>query len=361
MLTATTTEFKDPIYALTYPAHWPYEGTGGGYKDVGLNVPLNTSVVNAAGNIADASYKSLLTPGDEISLISSGNAPKRAWIVNTLGQYQIMLENSGVALNQTSLLAYSGFVVVRSGRHNLQDLKVGAITSLVNPLNAAPNYWPTLNQNYEILNATSVEMGNNWGMYCGCGQPPVNPGDPFNPYQEGVLGNWRKVKDYTYLTLRKQEKVNENSNIRKDGTFANFSPFYTPNGANSWNINPANWQWVSEVTKTSPYGAELENKDALNRYSSAQFGYQQTLPVAISSNSKYKQMANENFEYTDLNFCPDNHFGFNAFGPNTYMTPTAGQVQKVQKFSHTGKRSIKVEAASTQNIEISKQLLNCPQ
>jgi hypothetical protein len=196
-----------------------------------------------------------------------------------------------------------------------------------------------------VLNATAIQMGDSWQTFCQCDNN-INSNGTYNPYLLGTRGNLRKTKEYTYLALRKQEKVNANSNIRVDGTFSKFTPFWYANSGNDWNPNSTGWTWTNEATLISPVGNEHENKDALNRYSSAQFGYRQTKPVAVTSNSKYKQMANENFE--NLTNCFDDHFGFKQVNPNT---PSG--------VSHTGKKSVKVLPG--QSVEINKQLLNCPQ
>lgn len=356
LLTSTTTEFKDPIYNTTYPSHWAYEGTAGGYKDFGLVVNNPASIVNTAGQITNATYKSMLQPGDELALYPSSGAPVKGWIDKVGNDYYIITGTAGTVLTSSALGSYSKLKVIRSGRRNLQDMKVAAVSSFTNPLNGNPTFWPTMNENYGILNASSVEMGTKWSTYCGCG---LTASAQYNPYLEGVKGNWRKIKDYTYLSVRKQEKLNGNSNIRVDGTFDKFAPFYTPNAGNDWTVNSTNWRWVSEVTKYSPVGPELENKDALNRYSSAQYGYVQSLPVAVSSNSRFKQSAFEGFEYSDLKHCPDDHLGFNSYETNTYL-PVVGTNPKVQTYSHTGKRSIKIAGGSTTPVVITKQLNNCP-
>jgi hypothetical protein len=362
LLTETNTEFEDPIYTLKYPSHWAYEGTGGGYKNIGfeINNP-GTYGFLASGQVSDVNYKKLLHPGDELAIYTTSGGIQKGWIEKIGAQYFI-INASGVVQTKAAfqLASVSKIKVIRSGRRNLQDMNVGAITTFTNPLYNTPNYWPAFNQSYGILNATSVELGNKFGTYCGCSDNPFIPGDAYNGYLQGTEGNYKVLKNYTYLTTRKQEKVNNNSNIRVDGTFQTFSPFFTPSGANDWVPNTANWQWASSVTKNNPYGLELENVDPLYRYSSALYGYQQTLPVAISNNSKFKQMANENFEYNDLNFCADNHFGFNQYSSYTYMTQSAAQVAKVQKYSHTGKRSIKVKHGNTDPaIIITKQLTPC--
>jgi hypothetical protein len=97
------------------------------------------------------------------------------------------------------------------------------------------------------------------------------------------------------------------------------------------------WTYASEVSQFSPYGQELENKDALNRYSSAQYGYKYTLPVAVASNARYSEIGFDGFEDYDIPnpyFKP--HFGFSQ---NLITT----DVQLSKNKSHTGKNSIAVK------------------
>lgn len=370
LLTGAETEFKDPIFTTTIPGHWAYEGLAGGYKDTGWEIEVGSNVgaiFNAQGQISNPVIKNMLYPGDEIAVYTStSSTPFKGYIDDIGSAYYVTVNlisgGNATSTALTNLSSVTKIKVIRSGRHNLQDQKVGALTSFISPIYNNPSMWPNLDQSYAITQASAVEMGGVWQGYCGCGLFPGiagNSGTTSNPYVTGVKGNYRKIKDYTYLTLRTQTKQNGNSNIRVDGTFANFSPFWKPNAGNDWTANPTNWQWVSEATKYSPYGFDLENKDALNRFSGAQYGYQQTMPVAVTANSKYKQAANESFEYNALNFCPDDHFGFNQHQAATYVAPTPGNFVQLQKYAHTGKRSIKVPA--TQTVTVTKQINNCQQ
>lgn len=363
LLTGVTTEFEDPLYSMAYPGHWAYEGLAGGYKNVGLEITNPSTVVDASGRITNPTYKGLLYPGDELGLTETGGTVHKGY-VDKVGNDYFFTKNtvlggtqSSTPLDQSDLSGFTHIKVIRSGRHNLQDQKVGAVTSFTSPLYNNPAQWPVLDDSYGITNATSIEFGNTWQGYCGCDfvaeGTSATTAYP-NQYIYGIKGNERKVKDYTYLTNRKQTKLQGNSNIRVDGTFEKFSPFWTPNAGNDWKANTTNWTWVSESTRNSPYGFDLENKDALERRGSAQYGYNQSLPVAVTANSKYKLAANENFEYNDLDICQDNHLGFNLHKAATYVS---GSGVKVQKYSHTGKRSIKV--APTGTVMVSKQINQC--
>src|SRR5690606_34736530 len=125
-----------------------------------------------------------------------------------------------------------------------------------------------------------IEFSDIWESQCEFNLP--QPGDTqANPYLFNIRGQWRPVKSYAYLTGR---NAAAHSNTRKAGFFKTFNPFYKRNLENSaWEIDLANWTYASEVTKHNPYGVEIENKDALNRYSSAQYGYGYKLPIAVSS------------------------------------------------------------------------------
>lgn len=364
LLTGTTTEFKDPIYTTNIPGHWAYEGLAGGYKNIGLEfAPGN--IVDASGAIISSPYLGLLQPGDEIGI--TGTSGYYKGYVDKIGNSVYLTINSVTGANATSnvlsgssFLSYPKVKVLRSGRHNLQDQNVGSVTTFTSPLYNNPSQWPVLNQSYGVTQASAVELGNVWQGYCGCyfasGSPSPGAAYP-NQYIYGIKGNYRKIKDYAFLTARVQTKQNGNSNIRVDGTFESFSPFWTPNGGNDWVPNPNSWRWVTEATRYSPYGFDLENKDALERFSAAQYGYMQTMPVAVSSNSRYKQSANESFEYNVLNFCEDDHFGYNQHRAKTYVTPPPGTYVLLQKYAHTGRRSVKVPA--TQTVVVTRQINPC--
>jgi hypothetical protein len=149
-----------------------------------------------------------------------------------------------------------------------------------------------------------------------------------NPFLWNIKGDWRAEKSYAYLTGR-NASAGQVNNPRNEGFYNKFNPFYKLDENKKWYYDiKTDWTYASSVSKYSPYGVELENKDALNRHSAAQYGYNYTLPMAVASNSKYEQIGFEGFEESDIS---DKHFGFdidrNAISGNQ---------------SHTGRKSIKV-------------------
>jgi len=207
----------------------------------------------------------------------------------------------------------------------------------------------------KIINANAIEYSQDWVSQCENGLPSKfgllnGIGTPVNPFIYNIKGEWRPVKSYAYLTGR---NATTNSNTRNSGYFKKFNPFYKRQN-NTWVIDNSNWTFASSVTMYNPYGVELENKDALNRYSAAQYGYLYKLPVAVSSNARYQEMGFDGFEdYNPLNYTTPSalkpHFGFQqSVNPNASIS---------NKKSHTGKNAIVVK--SNQKATLVKKINGC--
>lgn len=158
----------------------------------------------------------------------------------------------------------------------------------------------------------------------------ITEGSPVNPYLAGMKGMWRPQASYAYNTLRTQA-----NNLKEDGVYTDFVRFPWEDPA----LKDAKWIKATTVTKYSPYGFELENQDALGNYSSALYGYSQSLVTAIGSNAMYKEIAFDNFEDYPLD-CNDRHFRFYDDMANV----TSSQ-------SHTGRYSISVNPSSSIDVQ----------
>lgn len=311
------------------------------------------------------------------------NREFKAWVVgfNPAKTGILLMDRNGVYLNKCLDINNMEFKIIRSGYRNNLSNNMASVTSMINPLKNndtdpefdildlnALVYNSNSTFNPRIINASAVRYNNLWlpqkesnlpnyptydaavetiaaGLI---GRPTIptiptiprnpvdqegNPKYPYdlkmNPYVWNILGDWRAVESFAYLTGRKAS-TNEINNNRSQGFFTSFSPFYFVDANLKWNINQTNWTSASKITKISPYGPELENKDALNRFSAAQYGHQYKLPTAVASNSKYSQMGFESFEETLNYFKP--HFGFDN-----------NNSQISSKYAHTGNKSIKVQ------------------
>ncbi|HSY76208.1 MAG TPA: hypothetical protein VK890_05090, partial [Bacteroidia bacterium] len=141
----------------------------------------------------------------------------------------------------------------------------------------------------------------------------------FNPYAVGMLGNWRPERNYVYYDSRSPTLASTTSNIYNTGIFNRFTQIWDvpTGGATIWPLDTADkdWTWTSRISMYDQKGNEIEDVDALGRYSSALYGYIKSLPVAVSSNAKFKEIAFDGFE--DYGFtnscsspCDTRHFSY---------------------------------------------------
>tara|TARA_B110000967_G_scaffold208545_1_gene261119 strand:- start:3533 stop:5896 length:2364 start_codon:yes stop_codon:yes gene_type:complete len=169
-----------------------------------------------------------------------------------------------------------------------------------------------------------------------------------NPFLTGLRGNWRPNKSWTYVADRAYE--GSRATPETDGFFAGvYTPFWewSSNDLAKNTSNPA-WVWTSEVTEYSPFGMELENKDPLGRYSSALYGYAKTLPVAVASNTRYRELWYEGFEeYTYLGsiadnyICPPWQYPYSDDPASIYLYADNGNLDETH--SHSGNVSLKLD------------------
>lgn len=186
---------------------------------------------------------------------------------------------------------------------------------------------------------------------------PVDPNkNVFNPYKEGILGNWHQQRSYVFdisrLNMTGDPSVLAGSDIRKGGFYYTFAPYWV---SNSVNLIPntssglfSKWIWSNEVTMFNSKGLETENKDALGRYSAAQTGYLQSLPTAIASNSKLRDLAYDGFEDYDLSLqCQTDTCNIYPGHFNFKKVINGNSVKIDNAFAHTGNYSLKLNTSTT--------------
>lgn len=395
LLTETTNDFDDPVYNLKYPGYWAYEDMGAAFINAGIRIPA-ASVDASTGKLIN--HTSFFRPGDEVGIFDplDHTYTKKGWIIEnkaggTNGNGLFLVDKDGLIIqniqNATHPLAASYMKILRSGRRNLQSAPMASLLSLKNPVivSGAPAA-PGVSLAGGALNATSatgvisssaVEYSNIWHLLLGInttftpGQTLIPStvnmscgkfvGDIINPYVENIRGNWRVKKSYSYLTDRMQKNqslANMNGDIREDGIYTTFTPF--------WNYSAGNWKtvnevfgsydkWIknNEVDKINEYGNVLYARDVLNRPSASLYGYNHTLPVAAANNAFYNQLAFDGFEDYDFinNECSSYLTGTTAYSnPDGYIEHFNYYNFKSQRTaaeSHTGRFSIRVPSSSS--------------
>ncbi|UZO80677.1 hypothetical protein NBT05_17260 [Aquimarina sp. ERC-38] len=377
LLTRTVNEFDDEYFNLEFPAYWRYTEMGLASQSTGINGILKPQ--GKYFNYTEASK--YLIPGDEI-IGTYNDKENRYWIAGIRGDDEVLLmDKDGGVVNVTEGVSINKdikFKVVRSGNRNQQMSTMSSITMMQNPLksltganndhiasgllesNTSENI-----KNHRLVNASAVSYKEFWNCQCenlfpfvpealssqgienvGADNYPFEP--LLNPYVYNIKGEWRADKSYTYLT----DRGNDNSkkvNTRVEGFFNNFTPYYNKNTNNEWEDSKEKDQWTfaSEVTQYNAQGVEIENRDALNRYSSAQYGYNYTLPNAVVSNSRYRDMGMDSFE--DYNYIRSDsaHFNFKSAVDRDGI----GNVRLSDQQAHSGKYSLLIPAGEKAELE----------
>ena len=341
LLTKTVNEYDDHYYNFNFPAYWKNENMGMASTNIGIEGVLTKKPGNSG--YFQNNGTSYFALGDEI-LAKYNNKTERLWVVARQAGDVLLMNRDGQVINKAATKQQEAggnvvniespisYKIVRSGYRNLQASNMGSITTQRNPLlepgtsntlaqKITPNTFNTdikSTNNLKVINASAVAYTDFWNCQCEQGLPSL-PVDiktkkiedipiyqyGFNPYLFNAKGEWRADKSYAYLservkigagatTVTKDDKLD----TRNEGFFKEFSPYYAIDNQGNWLTTAVNnkWTFASQVNQYSPYGAELENKDALNRFSSAQYGYNYTLPTAVASNSKYRTMGADNME-----------------------------------------------------------------
>lgn len=382
LLTETVNEYNDHYFNFTYPAHWYYEGMGMASQNIGIEGTLSKIENEHTINVSGAILSDIFMLGDEIDT-SLGHL----WVAKIETNNIVLIDRDGILINDSCDPLDLEFKIVRSGYRNQQTANMASVTSMINPIdidgdpntnfnNITENTYLYLNGqgvDYNIMNVSAVEYSEAWPQQWENGLPgfpnaliskfdeidygsdeaiaPYEYG--FNPYLFNVRGEWRAKKSYAYLTGRKNNENSANP-LRHEGYFNKFKPLYRINPTTlDWYVdNPQNtdnkWTFASQVSQFSPYGAELENKDALGRYSSAQYGYNYSLPTAVASNSEYRQIGFDSFE--DYDYAEENSNSSDPYNSHFSYFDVAnadggidgGNIKRTAITSHTGKYSIAV-------------------
>lgn len=357
LLTKTYNEHKDPIFSYSYPGHWYYNALKGGYLNQGVFVystipggPMSPMVVGSNGRIqniddylAGLSPADCFTPGDEVYVEFATVGANGMYHVLKVGtDYIDFVARNGYFV--TSGATINSIRVVRSGHDNMQSVAVGSLVSrnasVVQYDPQDPNTNKTLSTSYTLdyfLSASAIEFMDIMTMDCtpACGTDNMQEGAIVDPYAVGLRGIWRPLRSYAYSTSRTQA-----DDIKTDGIFA--GTFYAFPWTNPASANPA-WITAATVTKYSPYGFELENKDANSIYSSALYEFNKTLNTAVASNAQYKEIAFESFE--DINNPPT---GCESNGDHWGFMHESAKVVNTQ--AHTGKKSVKLTDGQTVSV-----------
>ncbi|MBL7705488.1 MAG: hypothetical protein JNM21_08045 [Taibaiella sp.] len=290
--------------------------------------------------------------------------------------------------------------VVRSGAKNMLTESIQNYTGQETPFDANNLLKEELSK---LITITAKEYSDRQNAILPKYDSLINPAgyDSLNSYVNGTISVMRLVKEYAYIKDRNYSSATNRDKglfkARSLWSFTNnsegclpvdvycmsqhpdfgdeayiptlpspdvyvlhFSGYQNPaNGVSSKynlfspNTLDPNWVVARTVTKWSPWGMELENKDATGNYTAAQYGYNEQLPTALAQNAKQHQILFEGFEDYQLLQAKNNlleHF----INPFKNLFATSGLSQLYKLFNTTGVNGLKLSkvAAHTGNYAL---------
>lgn len=333
IVTSVNNEFHDKEYTVDIPAWWSYIGMGTAYNNYYYefdvdSVRIDTNyvgkfVVNGRGN---------LFVGDEIEMSFTGlnqvNYQTTVWYLksdpitgtcdeggpNKLppsggGPYDICclasilprFPRTTAGWVSGATLAKAHFKIIRPGPRNMLNQSLVKYTMLSNPVGGS-----VLNSSLSNLINISAKTFSDSNTRL-VKRYIVNH-DSLNPYAMGERGVFRPLEDFSFVTDRRYlGTTTRNSGLFSANNLFIYNHFdyyqcvqypYRYLGFNEF--HDPKWRSTRTITKYSPNGREVENKDAIGNFSTAVYGYNEQLPVAIAANAKQGEILGDGFEDYDL-------------------------------------------------------------
>lgn len=197
-----------------------------------------------------------------------------------------------------------------------------------------------------VLHAEAYRFTDKWSFDYADANVPSSLIGKTNGYRYGFRGIWRGESSYAFQIDRKQSSPQ--TDIAKDGTYENFVLFHwdPENLHSTTNYDNPQWTFSSAETKYSPYGFNIEARNALNIYSAALYGYNSSVSTAVASNATYYEIATDGFEDYTSNTYP----GGSAPGHGHLKLRTSGNAPDLETdHVHSGKISMNLDNAVDYN------------
>lgn len=174
-----------------------------------------------------------------------------------------------------------------------------------------------------VLSASASTFSEQWLR---TGSPLIYSASGFGNGQRGI---WKPHETYAYVTDRQRATESNGEfaipKVATDGVFTLSLFNWQHHGAL---VCPA-WLKTQQVTQYNPFNFEIENKDILDRYTSALYGYKNQLPIATAGNARVDEIAFESFEeypqsviYADNVLSTDNNLDLVTYSTGNNTVPS---------------------------------------
>lgn len=150
LVSRTNNQFNKPVYNFNYPAHWAYDGMGLAYKNIDA---VYKNITFREGKMLTSIDMSVFESGDELYVVAANDkgvpgeeacsaeiiAPKtnvnKIWAIYTGKSGSETPRFVFIDAEGNPFTASNATIrIIRSGRRNMVDQSVGAVTSLESPI-----------------------------------------------------------------------------------------------------------------------------------------------------------------------------------------------------------------------------------
>ncbi len=374
ILVKTKNEFGDDFYSYSIPAYYHYDLMGHAYKNI--NYTFRTPIIQASPESCYYTFSAEgkvdhLVRGDEL-LVNGVKTYFLGWTYNGVNKLLGMLHAPFGSISGN--LTDAELKVIRSGRRNHYATMAGNyLTKGSIQSNVLSNISLSLEDgsaytgkkiDKNVLSATASLFMDTWqdevpgnhqeGTFVLLNRDVTvetfTGDDVINPYVKGHAGIWRSYKSYTFVGKRKSSALftyngsnDVDPKLYDDGVFEEAVPIFNwelglPEyfaGGNMGYNTYLNWEWTNEVTRFNTDAYETENVNRLGVYSSALYGYNNSLSIGVGGNASLHEIGVMDFE-TMESFVPFGttmkENGLNFYN-NTTAVPKKMLVTEIKNFS----------------------------
>ncbi|WP_431294714.1 hypothetical protein [Pedobacter sp. P26] len=260
----------------------------------------------------------------------------------TAGTHKIEVEGYNISNAYNNWSGNPGSIGVEIYRDDIQNVLSASNTNIPATIFSTSS----LANNYNIQSFRTINGIKTWHFTY----------DTFyNPFIQGLKGNWRPNQQKVYQENRAYDNIfssgKKGMNVANAGYFKNFKSYW--NVGFPWvnlveNFGELRWVTSNIITQYDKYGQELENKDALNRYSVASFDFKGELPSAVASNARNREIYVNSFEDRGRHAVMPDTSVVKEFVSKPYNQPLYGAISN--SFSHSGNYSL---ALTTDGVVLS--------
>lgn len=372
VITSVNNEFTDLEYNVNYPAYWGTKTMGPSYVNVGFADKADSLMIGSdyTATINKPSTALYYRIGDELLLTLSNGTTINAWVMGLrwggngrccLPYIKPRYPNNTSGWSANNKIYNVQLKVVRSGNKNLLSESMQSYTTMKLP------FYTSSGQVY--LSDTLKDLISISGRYF-ADSPSVNiptqtDPDTLNEFVKGQKGLFRLMEEWEYV----QNRDYAGNSMRKTGLFSALSLWRMITSFEPCNLEYCDkiegrlsymyfnsginegWRNMRTVTAWNPFGMEIENKDAVNIFSTATYGYNEDLPVSLASNARQGEILAEGFEDYKLLLLTNSLMQFlyspfkklfspSAIGSSAYskynVAGTSTTVAVVDSLSHSG-------------------------